>query len=140
MFSGEVLKDMEEEFLTDPIKETQCIFHKRNPNKVYVKMEGWFVEEELSRLLIWTIDGINIMKKTHLFTEAINSTRQVELNNQVKSLGSRSFVRQGWWVSFGLKSKPMCGVIRAANKNRPHIRNESIGDLKELSFQRIVTS
>ena len=58
VFSGEVLKDMEEEFLTDPIKETQCIFHKRNPNKVYVKMEGWFTEEELSRFLIWTIDGI----------------------------------------------------------------------------------
>ena len=57
-FSGQVLKDMEEEFLNDPIKETQCIYHKRNPNKVYVKMEGWFTEEELSRFLIWTIDGI----------------------------------------------------------------------------------
>ena len=29
-----------------------------NPDKVYVKMEGWFTEEELSRFLIWTIDGI----------------------------------------------------------------------------------
>ena len=58
VFSGQILKDIEEEFLNDPIKETQCIFHKRNPEKVYVKMEGWFTEEELSRFLIWTIDGI----------------------------------------------------------------------------------
>ena len=58
VFSGLILKNMEEEFLNDPIKETQCIYHKRNPDKVYVKMEGWFTEEELSRFLIWTIDGI----------------------------------------------------------------------------------
>ena len=58
VFSGQILKDIEEEFLNDPIKETQCIYHKRNPDKVYVKMEGWFTEEELSRFLIWTIDGI----------------------------------------------------------------------------------
>lgn len=58
VFSGQILKDMEEEFLNDPIKETQCIYHQRNPEKVYVKMEGWFTEEELSRFLIWTIDGI----------------------------------------------------------------------------------
>jgi len=58
VFSGQILKDIEEEFLFDPIKETQCIYHKRNPDKVYVKMEGWFTEEELSRFLIWTIDGI----------------------------------------------------------------------------------
>ena len=58
VFSGQILEDIEEEFLNDPIKETQCIYHKRNPDKVYVKMEGWFSEEELSRFLIWTIDGI----------------------------------------------------------------------------------
>ena len=58
VFSGQILRDIEEEFLSDPIKETQCIYHKRNPNKVFVKMEGWFTEEELSRFLIWTIDGI----------------------------------------------------------------------------------
>ena len=52
VFSGQILKDMEEEFLNDPIKETRCIYHKHNPDKVYVKMEGWFTEEELSRFLI----------------------------------------------------------------------------------------
>ena len=58
VFGGQVLTDIEERFLNDPIKDTQCIYHRRNPNKVYVKMEGWFTEEELSRFLIWTIDGI----------------------------------------------------------------------------------
>ena len=58
VFSGQILRELEEEFLNDPIKETQCIYHKRNLNKVYVKMEGWFTEEELSRFLILTIDGI----------------------------------------------------------------------------------
>ena len=58
VFSGQILIDIEDDFINDPIKETQCIYHKRNPDKVYVKMEGWFTEEELSRFLIWTIDGI----------------------------------------------------------------------------------
>ncbi len=58
VFSGQILIDMEDEFINDPIKETQCIYHKRNPNKVYVKLEGWFTEEELSRFLICSIDGI----------------------------------------------------------------------------------
>lgn len=58
VFSGQILVDMEDDFINDPIKETQCIYHKRNPNKAYVKMEGWFTEEELSRFLTWTIDGI----------------------------------------------------------------------------------
>ena len=58
VLSGQILIDMEDDFINNPIKETQCIYHKRNPNKVYVKMEGWFTEEELSRFLIWTIDGI----------------------------------------------------------------------------------
>ena len=60
VFSGQILIDMEDSFINDPIKETQCIYHKRNPNKVFVKMEGWFTEEELSRFLIWSIDGIGI--------------------------------------------------------------------------------
>ena len=63
VFSGQILRDIEEEFLNDPTKETQCIYHRRNPNRVYVKMEGWFTEEELSRFLIWTIDGIGSDRK-----------------------------------------------------------------------------
>ena len=59
VFSGQILIDMEDDFINDPIKETQCIYHKRNPTKVYVKLEGWFTEEELSRFLIFSIDGID---------------------------------------------------------------------------------
>ena len=59
VFSGQILIDMEDDFINDPIKETQCIYNKRNPTKVYVKLEGWFTEEELSRFLIFSIDGID---------------------------------------------------------------------------------
>ena len=72
VFSGQILKDMEEEFLNDQIKETRCIYHKRNSDKVYVKMEGWFSEEELSRSNL-TIDGIGGDIKTRL-TDTITST------------------------------------------------------------------
>ena len=58
VFSGQILIDMEDDFINNPIKETQCIYHKRNPNKVYLKMEGWFTEEEISRFLILSIDGL----------------------------------------------------------------------------------
>ena len=58
VFSGQILKDMEQDFINNPIKETQCIYHDRNPNKVYLKMEGWFTADEVSRFLIYSIDGI----------------------------------------------------------------------------------
>ena len=58
VFGGEVLEAMEKDFINDPIKETQCIYHDRNPNKVYLKMEGWFTADEVSRFLIYAIDGI----------------------------------------------------------------------------------
>ena len=49
---------MEMDFINDPIKETHCIYHNRNPQKVYLKMEGWFTVDEVSRFLIYAIDGI----------------------------------------------------------------------------------
>ena len=58
VFSGQILKDIERDFINDPIKETQCVYHDRNPNKVYLKMEGWFTADEVSRFLIYAIDGI----------------------------------------------------------------------------------
>ena len=58
IFSGKILKDIEKDFINDPIKETQCIYHNRNPDKVYLKMEGWFTTDEVSRFLIYAIDGI----------------------------------------------------------------------------------
>ena len=57
VFSGQILTDMEKDFINDPIKETQCIYHYKNPKKVYVKMEGWFTVDEVS-LSNLCIDGI----------------------------------------------------------------------------------
>ena len=58
VFSGQTLKDMEKDFINDPIKETRYIYHNKNPKKVYLKMEGWFTADEVSRFLIYAIDGI----------------------------------------------------------------------------------
>ena len=58
VFSGQILKEIEQDFINDPTKETHCIYHDRNPNKVYLKMEGWFTADEVSRFLIYAIDGI----------------------------------------------------------------------------------
>ena len=48
---------MEKDFINDPIKETQCIYHDGNPNKVYLKMEGWFTQKELEDFVNFTKDG-----------------------------------------------------------------------------------
>ena len=43
-------------------------------------MEGWFTEEELSRFLIWTIDGIESDNKLKLILiQKIFFTKQVDL-------------------------------------------------------------
>ena len=59
VLNGQILIDIEDEFIKDPIKESKCIYHERNPNKVFVEMRGWFTEEELSRFLIFSIDGMS---------------------------------------------------------------------------------
>ena len=58
VFSGQILIDMEDDFINDPIRETQCIYHQRNPTKVYCKLEGWFTEEELRRWVEFSVSGI----------------------------------------------------------------------------------
>ena len=58
VFSGQILKDLETDFLNDPIRETQCIYHQRNPTKVYCKLEGWFTEEELRQWVEFSVSGI----------------------------------------------------------------------------------
>ena len=63
VFSGKILKDIEKDFINDPIKETHCIYHDRNPHKVYLKMEGWFTADEVGRFLIYAIDGIRSENK-----------------------------------------------------------------------------
>ena len=40
-----------------------CTYHQKKLNSVYVRLEGWFTEEELSRFLILTIDGMKSKNK-----------------------------------------------------------------------------
>ena len=57
VFSGQILEDMEKDFINNPVKETQCIYHDRNPNKVYLKMEGWFTQKELEDFVEFSKSG-----------------------------------------------------------------------------------
>ena len=47
IFMGEILNEIEDEFLNDPIKEMSTTYHQSKPNSVYIKMEGWFTQKEL---------------------------------------------------------------------------------------------
>lgn len=58
IFKGKILEEIENEFLKNPLREMMCTFHEKKPHSVYVKLEGWFTEEELSRFLTLTIDGM----------------------------------------------------------------------------------
>ena len=63
IFKGKILEEIENEFLENPLREMMCTYHEKKPNSVYVKLEGWFTEEELSRFLILTIDGMKSKNK-----------------------------------------------------------------------------
>ena len=58
IFKGEILKEIEDEFLNDPIKEMVCSYHQKKPNSVYLKMEGWFTKEELLRFVDFSLEGM----------------------------------------------------------------------------------
>ena len=62
IFQGKIVEEIENEFLTNPIKEMKCTYHEKKLDSVYVKLEGWFTEEELSRFIILSIDGIKSKK------------------------------------------------------------------------------
>ena len=57
IFMGEILNEIEDEFLNDPIKERSSTFHQKKPNSVYIKMEGWFTQKELEDFVNFTKDG-----------------------------------------------------------------------------------
>ena len=62
IFQGKIVEEIENEFLTNPTKEMKCTYHEKKLDSVYVKLEGWFTEEELSRFIILSIDGIKSKK------------------------------------------------------------------------------
>lgn len=59
LFKGQILNEIEEEFLNDPKREMVCTYHQKKPNSVYLKMEGWFTKEELKRFVKFTLEGMN---------------------------------------------------------------------------------
>ena len=63
IFKGKILEEIENEFLKNPLREMTCTYHEKKPYSVYVKLEGWFTEDELSRFLILTIDGMKSENK-----------------------------------------------------------------------------
>ena len=57
IFMGEILNEIEDEFLNDPIKERSSTFHQKKPNSVYIKMEGWFTQKELEDFVKFSKNG-----------------------------------------------------------------------------------
>ena len=57
IFMGEILNEIEDEFLNDPIKEMSTTYHQSKPNSVYIKMEGWFTQKELEDFVEFSKSG-----------------------------------------------------------------------------------
>ena len=57
VFMGEILNEIEDEFLNDPIKEMSTTYHQSKPNSVYIKMEGWFTQKELEDFVKFSKNG-----------------------------------------------------------------------------------
>ena len=47
VFQGEILKEIDNEFLNDPTNNFQRIFHERKPGYVNLKIEGWFTKRQI---------------------------------------------------------------------------------------------
>ena len=68
VFQGEILNEIDNDFLNDPSNNFQRIFHERKPGYVNLKIEGWFTKRQvidnyemlLKELDVWKInkDGI----------------------------------------------------------------------------------
>lgn len=57
IFMGEILNEIEDEFLNDPIKEMSTTYHQSKPTSVYIKMEGWFTQKELEDFVKFSKNG-----------------------------------------------------------------------------------
>ena len=47
VFQGEILKEIDNDFLNDPTNNFQRIFHERKPGYVNLKIEGWFTKGQI---------------------------------------------------------------------------------------------
>ena len=63
VFQGEILKEIDNDFLNDPTNNIQRIFHKRKPGYVYLKIEGWFTKRQIFdnyEMLLKELDEWNV--------------------------------------------------------------------------------
>ena len=47
VFEGEILKEIDNDFLNDPTNSFQRTFHERKPGYVNLKIEGWFTKKQV---------------------------------------------------------------------------------------------
>ena len=47
VFQGEILKEIDNNFLDDPTNNFQRVFHERKPGYVNLKIEGWFTKKQI---------------------------------------------------------------------------------------------
>ena len=47
VFQGEILKEIDNEFLNNPTNSFKRVYHDRKPGYVYLKIEGWFTRKQI---------------------------------------------------------------------------------------------
>ena len=47
VFQGEILREIDNDFLNDPNNNFQRIFHERKPGYVNLKINGWFTRKQI---------------------------------------------------------------------------------------------
>ena len=65
VFQGEILREIENDFLNDPTNDFQRTFHERKPGYVNLKIKGWFTRKQIINnyeMLIKELDDWKINK------------------------------------------------------------------------------
>ena len=47
VFQGEILREIENDFINDPTNNFQRVFHERKPGYVNLKIDGWFTRKQI---------------------------------------------------------------------------------------------
>ena len=47
VFQGEILREIDNDFLNDPTNNFQRIYHERKPGYVNLKIDGWFTRKQI---------------------------------------------------------------------------------------------
>ena len=66
VFQGEILREIENDFLNDPTNDFQRTFHERKPGYVNLKIEGWFTRKQIIdnyEMLIKELDNYEMLIK-----------------------------------------------------------------------------